>query len=289
MVRDTVSKAEGKYMNKLANKMKKRLNFGPSQPSVTTQVKKLKQVVNQMKPEVKYVANITLADNVQVAGTGLKYDGVLNTNGWVNAVGSNPLIPALVQGVSENQRVGNYITPKKLIVKYSLYANPSTESGSTPNNNPYITLPFYARVIIYRHRYATDDFSQNGILDLGATNGDISGNLEGLYEPYNRDEYTIVHSKTYLMQPQRHQLTGSGSFTGQNQDQRARTVVIKRCKVPLPKRMRYNDGSSVPSGEGYFIAVCCVNSDGSWITNSGATVHQRLRLTAESYMTFTDS
>jgi len=289
MVRDTVSKAEGKHLNALANKMKKRLNFGPSKPSVTTQVKKLKQVVNQMKPEVKYVANITLADNVKVAGTGLKYDGIANTNGWVNNVAGNPLIPSLSQGVSENQRVGNYITPKKLIVKYSLYANPSTETGSVPNNNPYICLPFYARVIIYRHRYATDDFSQNGILDLGATNGDISGNLECLYEPYNRDEYTIVHSKTYLMQPQRHQLTGTGSFTAQTMDNKARTVVIKRCKVPLPKRMRYNDGSSVPSGEGYFIAVCCVNSDGSWIKNAGADIHQRLTLTAESYMTFTDS
>lgn len=258
-----------------------------SKPSTATQVKKLKSVVASMKPETKYVANTVLADAVQVAGSGLLYNGVAQTFGWVNVGGQ--FIPPLSQGTAENQRVGNIIRPKKLVLKYSLYANPSTESGSTPNNNPYINLPFYVRVIVFRHRYANDDFSQTGILDLGASNADISGNVESMFEPYNRDEYIIAYSKTHFMQPQRHQLTGAGNFTGQNHDNKARTIVIKRANITLPKKLRYNDSTSQTGDAGWFLAVCCVNSDGSPILNAGATVHQRVRLNAETYMTFTDS
>lgn len=281
------NRAEAKALKKAFPKGLSARILPVSRPSTALQVKKLKSVVAAMKPETKYVANTTLAEAVQVAGSGLLYNGTTQTFGWVNTQGQ--FIPPLSQGVAENQRVGNIIRPKRLVLKYSLYANPSTESGSLPNNNPYINLPFYVRVVVFRHRYATDDFSQSGILDLGASNADISGNLESMFEPYNKDEYIIAYSKTHYMQPQRHQLTGSGNFTGQNMDDKAKQAIIKRATIPLPKKLRYNDTTSQTGDAGWFLAVCCVNADGTPILNTGANIHQRVRLNAETFMTFTDS
>jgi len=272
----------------LAARMRKRIL-----PVSTKKVEKaVRKTMNKMgvKPEYKYATNSTLAESVQVAGSGLNYNSTTATFGWVNTGNvttgvQNPIIPNIPQSLAQNGRVGNQIVPKRCYVRYSLYANPSTQSDSTGgNNNPFICLPFYVRVIIFRHRYAQDDFSQTGILDNGATNADISGNPESLFQPYNKDEYIIAHSKTYLMQPQRHALPSS-NFTGQSQDQKARTSIIsKKLKIPLPKVLKYNDGTTSPTNAGWFMAVCCVNTDGTWITN----VQQRVRLNAESYMTYTD-
>jgi len=279
----------------LAKRMRRRLNLG--KPSTATQVKTLKRVVNLMKPEVKMVANQNVAGPATggtefVFGSGLNASvpggTVLTGFGFVNGktTPNQQLIPPLQQGLTNANRIGNVITPKKLVLKYSLYANPSTETGSLPaNNNPFINLPFYCRVIVFRHRYAQDDFSQNGILDLGATTGDISGNVESMYEPYNRDEYKILYSKTHYMQPQRHQLTGSGNFTGQNMDDKAKQIVIKRTSIKLPKRIRYNENSSSPADAGFFLAVCVVNSDGTPVSST----QTRVSLSAETYMSFTDA
>lgn len=290
MVRDSVSAAEGKIMNRLAKKMRKRL----LPVSTTTQKvdKAVKKSMNKMKikPEYKLASNTTLADNVQIYGVGLKYDGVTSTNGWVNtgnvASGiANPIIPNVQQGLTQSGRIGNQIVPKKCLLRYSLYANPSTQTDSTGgNSNPFICLPFYVRVVVYRHRYAIDDFSQNAILESGNANFDISGNPESLFIGYNKDEYIIAHSKTHYMQPQRHALSGS-NFTGQLQDQKAKTnVMSKKLTIPLPKVLKYNDNGSQPTNAGWFIGVAVVNSDGSYVTN----VQARVKLIAETYMTYTD-
>jgi len=279
----------------LAKRMRKRLNLG--KPSTATQVRTLKRAVNLMKPEVKMVANLSVAGLANggtepVFGSGLAATVVGGTTltgfGFVNGktTPNQALIPPLQQGLTNANRIGNVITPKKLVLKYSLYANPSTEVGSLPaNSNPFINLPFFCRVIVFRHRYAQDDYSQNGILDLGASNADISGNVESMYEPYNRDEYKILYSKTHYMQPQRHQLTGAGNFTGQNMDDKAKQIVIKRAKISLPKRIRYNENSSSPADAGFFLAVCVVNADGSFVS----TTQSRVSLSAETYMSFTDA
>lgn len=266
-----------------------------SRPSSTiTQVKQLKKRVAGMKPEIKMCANPTVAgagtgNGELVFGSGLAANvpaGVLTGMGFVNGKSTQSLIPSLIQGPANHQRIGNNITPKSLTLKYSLYANPTTEVGSLPaNNNSFITLPFYVRVIVFKHRYAIDDYSQNGILDLGSGNADISGNIESIYEPYNKDEYKIMYSKTHYLQPQRHQLTGTGNFTGQNQDQKARSIIVKRVNIKMPAKMRYNENASTPADTGFFLAVAVVNSDGTPISGT----QSRVTLSAESFMKFTDA
>lgn len=244
--------------------------------------KSLKSMIRQvLKPEVKCVSNLNLANKVLVYGSGLNYAQLSPNQGWVSLSG---VIPPLSLGNTVDTRVGNFVTPVRLNIRYSIYANPSTQSDSTGGNiNPYYGLPFRVKVIVFRHRWATDEASQTGIIQAGATSADLSSDIDTFFRPYNRDEYIIKYSRMFKLQNPRHQMTGT-TMTGQSQDPYAKSMVIRNINMKLPK-LRYNDATTTSANQQYYIAFAVCNEDSSVIT---AGSQSRCTINVESHLYFTD-
>lgn len=242
----------------------------------------LKKLIRQvMAPEVKCVSNVDLANKVLVYGSGLNYASASPNQGWVSV---NGIIPPLALGNTSATRIGNRITPKRLNVRYSIYANASTQADSTGGNiNPYYNLPFRVKVIVFRHRFAIDEPSQTGIINNGATNADMTGDIDTFFRPYNRDEYIIKYSKMYKLTNPRHNMTGT-TYTGQSQDPYSTSMVIRQISMKLPK-LRYNDATTTAANQQWYIAFAVCNEDSTVIT---AGSQSRCTINVESYMYYTD-
>jgi len=160
-------------------------------PSLSKTTKKAVNSLIKKSQETKYVAQLDTAPSVEIAGSGLSYDGVANQRGWssgfINPAG---LIPAMAQGVGESQRVGNKVRPKNMILKYFLQALPTTEAvaaAAANNTNPYIGVPFRVRVLVYRHRYAQDDYSQTNLLQINNANSGFGSDFDNLGNAEEQD------------------------------------------------------------------------------------------------------
>lgn len=268
-----VNKANKKVVAKAVNKQN------------TSNISKIVRSVLRKDEEVKMVSNTTITPTKGqlVYGAGLSYAAAAPNQGWVSLTG---LIPPLAIGNTSDTRIGNKINPKGLTVRYSIYANPSTQADSTgPIVNPFIGLPFRVKVIVFRHRFAIDEPSQVGIINNGAVNADLSDNIDTFFRPYNKDEYIIAYTKMYKMQPPRHLMTGSTSYTGQSQDSYAKSMVIKSINLRLPK-LRYNDATTTASNSQWYLAFAVCNEDSSAIT---AGSQSRITVNVESHMRYTDA
>lgn len=254
-------------------------------------VNNIKSIVkNVMKKTVerKFAMKNFIADKVAVPGCGLNYNGTTNLNGWCNGpTDGYGILPSIPAGSGEGSRIGVKITPKSCFLRYSLLASTTTDSTVTLNTNPYKGIPFRVRVIIFRHRYAIDDFAQNNIVNIGNGATDLTADVDTYFRPYNKDEYTIVYSKTHRMAALRHVTGAAGTtVTTENLPNGCMTYVNGRARVPLPKVLRYNDQvvTNYPTNIGYFLAFAVVNDDGSTVT----TAQSRVMASAESGMYFTD-
>lgn len=256
-------------------------------PKVSNTVKKAISKAILKNEEVKKAPLITLANNVSVAGSGLNYNGAALLNGWATIVGSG-VIPLVAKGNDQNQRNGNVIFPKYCDVNFSLRALPTTDAATQGGNpNPFRGKAFLVRVILYRHRYAIDDFGQVGLMEEGSGSVDLSGNPQQWIERYNRDEYIIKYSKTYKMAADVHStLSGSSNFNYIDQMPNGhKSFLFGKIRVKLPKKLIYNDSLNQPTNCAYYMAVAVANEDSSAIS----TAQARLQLSARSYMTYTDS
>lgn len=251
----------------------------------SAKISKIAKKVVAATEEVKCVMNLAVANKVLVYGSGLNYAAASPNQGWVSLGG---IVPTVSQGTASDQRIGNLITPKRLNIKYSIYANPSTEVGSTAlpggNINPFYGLPFRVKVIVYRHRFAIDEANQTGIIQAGSVNADLTSDLDTFFRPYNKDEYIIKYSKMFKMQNPRHNLTGT-NFTQQNQSPGSQTLVMKSINIKLPK-LRFNDATGINANSQYYIAFAVCNEDSSVIT---AGSQSRMSINVESYLHYTDA
>lgn len=252
-------------------------------------IKKIVKSVMKKQVELKYAVQETTANNVQVAGSGLLYDGVTNLRGWCSgaSIGAG-IIPSIPPGSGEGSRIGNQIIPKTLRLKYFLQALPTTDSVTGAlNTNPYKGMPFRVRVLVFRHRYANDDYSQADLLNLGNSNISFGSGIDNFFRPYNKDEYIIVHSKSYKMAAIKHMAGASlETVTTENVPNGSMSFIYHSCTIPLPKVLRYNDGVNVATNQAYFMAVAVCNEDGSIIT---AGTHRRLQLNAETGLSYYDA
>lgn len=268
---------------------KKSLRATPMKKTVAKAVNRVK--VNNLKrivksviandAEVKKVYNTTLADNLNVMGSGLTY-GLTPNKGFITAsLIPNPAIAATSQG-----RIGNKINVKSLNVRYSLYSLPSTEAAYT---NPFICLPFLVKVVVYRARYDTSDPDTSYLINDGSTSGTLTDSPDTFFRPYNRDQYIIGYSKVHKLQPPRHIIgnpaTVPQNITGQSQDPRIASYIVRSINLKMPKHLLYNDNSSAyPTNASWYMAVAMCNVDGTAVS----TTQTRFKINVESYLSFTD-
>lgn len=249
------------------------LYAGPTMPkSVKLQRKAVttiaKAVVKNDK-EVKRVINTGIFDAVNIPGCGI--DG--GSNGLVAAI-----IPLCTQGTGESNREGNVVNVKKFNLRYSLNALTTNVSGI----NAFPGLPFYVKVVVYRHKYNIGDSSPANLIDVNNGSAALTGNVDNLFRDLNTDEYYIAHNAKYLMCAPRHQSATVLEAASTPAD--AKSMLIKNIKIKLPAKLTYNDTLSTPTNAGWYMAVGCVNVDSSNIS----TTSFRCTVNAESYLDFTD-
>lgn len=239
-----------------------------------------KQIVKVIKQQsdLKTAANLTIADQISVPGAGLNTSAGL---GWVSA--SN-IIPLITQGAGEANRIGNTIRPKWLSLRFTLRALPTTDSNSPTNNNPFKGIPFLVRVIVFQHRWAIDEASQVGILENGNSSQNLGSTPDNWVMPYNKEEYRIFCTRQYTMAALAH-TSSTGVLNTENQANGVKSFIVHRCKIKMPKVLRFNDNNGSATNAGMFMAVAVCNVDGTVVSNA----YTRLQLNAESYLDFYDN
>lgn len=249
-------------------------------------VKRIVKSVLKTNTELKFAMQNFIADKVEITGCGLNYNGTTQLNGWCSGPSNGyGIIPALSQGAGEGNRIGVKVSPKSCFLRYSLLARSTTDSTAAINDNPFKGIPFRVRVIVFRHKYAIDDFSQANIVNIGNSNTSLTADMDTYFRPYNKEEYTIVFSRTHKMCALRH-ITGTG-YSTESVANGTLNFVSGRASIPLPKLLRYNDTvvTDYPTNVNYFMAIAIVNEDGSTVTTS----QKRVTMSAESGMYFHDS
>lgn len=278
---------------------KKALRATPTKKTVgkaiqKTKVDSIKTIVKSVmkkKSELKFAMQNFIADKVQITGVGLNYNGTSQLNGWCSGPSNGyGILPAVPAGSGEGSRIGVKISPTYAYLRYSLLAQSTTDALITPialNTNPYRGIPFRVRVIVFRHRYAIDDFAQSNICNVGNGNSDLGADVDTYFRPYNKDEYIVVFSKTHRMSSLRHNTGASGATVStENMPSGCQNYVNGKAKIPVPAILRYNDTvvTNYPTNVNYFLACAIVNDDGATI----ATTQSRVTMSAESGMYFTD-
>lgn len=241
----------------------------------TKAVKTIVKRAIRSSQELKCAPALTIFDQATTRGTGLDY----NLGIGLTSTGIVPFVP---QGTQDGQRVGNSLNAKKLVLRYTIQALPVTLAvGSNPNPG----LPFLCRVIVYRHRYAMDDPQNNNILNIGGSSSTLGSTPDYYVEPYNREEFIIVHSKQFLMQPVKTFYSGTAAAITDNVANGTKTFVSKKAIIKVPKKLVFNDSTSVPTNCQYFMAVAVCNIDGTTNTTSV----YRAQVNAESFLYYTDA
>lgn len=241
--------------------------------------------------ELKYASSLAIANNVAVYGAGLSYASnganppIGVGRGWSSGVSvPTGLIPTIAQGTTEGTRIGNRIEPKALRLRFSLSAKTTTDATTPGGNlNPFRGVPFIVKVIVYRHKYAQDDYSQSLILQNGATSEDLASTVDDLFKPYNKDEYTIYYSKNFMMEAPQH--SNVNGLTTNFCSPRSSAFVMKSVKIPLPKHLLFNDNSTQCTNAGMFMAVSVCNTDNTDIS----TDQSRVFVNAEVNLSYTDA
>lgn len=267
-------KAERTALKKLFPKgLSKRIL--PASKPVSVPVKQYVEKAIKRNEETKCSMRLNIADQAQVLGAGLNTTVSL---GWVSPAS---IIPAITQGTDEASRIGNRIKPVKLQLSFCIRASNVTAAGATLN--PFPATPFLCRVIVFRHKYANDDFSQIGILDTGNSMSNLGSTPDNWLQPYNKDEYSIFYSKQWLMQPIKNESTTPA--TAEQPANGTKSFVMKKVNIKLPKTLIYNDNTSLPTNQNLYMACAICNVDGTVVTSS----QTRAMINAESYLYFKDA
>lgn len=245
-----------------------------TKPAVKT-VKKIVKRAIRINEELKCSPNLTIADQAVVAGAGL------NVGAGLGFTQTTSIVPQIPLGTSDGQRIGNIIRPTRLVLKYTVAAREVSIAGGT---NPFPAMPFLCRVLVYSHKYATDDYSNNNILDVGNASNNLGSTPDFWLEPYNKKEFNIHYSKQFLMQPVRTTFAGTG-YQSDNLANGAKTFVMRKAIIKVPKKFYFNDTTGIPTNCGMYFSVAICNQDGSVVTST----QYRAQVNAESYLYYRDA
>lgn len=234
-----------------------------------------------------------------VPGSGLNI-----TSGGVNpysGVYVSPM-PPILQGLGQNNRTGNAIRPKKLLLRGVIQTDLNvftTAAGGTWTNVPINNQegPFTTHMLVYKRKdvlwsYASYDPAR--IINTGGAATYIQGTLLTDLYPFNTDAYTIIKHKTFKMQNQPYsQVTGSVTADGWgNGFKQAHTFKVY---LPVKKSWKFDDTSAsglvpanCPINDNMYVAFYNTNCDNTPINVAGGNVYSRCTVTMDSVLTFED-
>lgn len=194
--------------------------------------------------------------------------------GYLFTSGNGYLIPDLlrtipvIQGTSNQQRIGNQINVKSLTLRGFLTTTPFST-----NFNPTI-LPFEVHMIVYKRK--NDPLGSPAHIKnyTDNTNGGITGTAANSMLPWNTDNYRILKHRVFRMKPPNHTGTFQNSPTlapvNVQQAGSSNNPMFRRfaVNIPVASKFRYNDPDTVseqkyPVNDYVSVGFYCISGDGN--------------------------
>lgn len=261
------------YLNKKAKAVVAAAS-GSSKGGVSLAVAKyVKKMIDKDQEDKHDLLNVWTNANCLQSG----FDSSSTNSGLTT---SNSIIPVVTQGVAVDNRIGNQIRPKSLIARLILQARPVN-----PTDNFVAGLPFYVRVVFYNRKDSMTNNNNTTILDLGGSNTGFTGSLASLLLKYNKDTFNIIKSYTFKMMPAQ-AVSASSVTSSENMANGFRSHIYKNVRLPIPKKLRYDDTAAQPNHRIY-CAVGVVNADNSSVLP--ITTGYRLRVSMDTHLIFEDA
>lgn len=229
-------------------------------------VKKIRRMLGVENKEIISSVTVNVPGNSTTSTTYTPDDAVLR-------VDPNSSTCNIIQGVAENQRIGNKI---KLT-----YGTLKCVFSPRPNANPQIL-----RVIcFYDKRDPTVEptpFANGDFFEANAVGGTTwSGGLDDMYNEVNRDRYHVFWEKTYKVGFADYAGAAVGDPAYAYQTNNDFKMFIKRT-YPLAKTCRkalnYKDTDVTPNWRGCWIIAFSVAASGSANTANQQTLNWRAQI-----------
>ena len=180
-------------------------------------------------------------------------------------VGIDPGGLSITPGTGQGNRIGNTIKTKKLVFKGTLVP---TEYDATFNPAP---QPVQIKMWIFYDKTNPDDLpnpqAAGDFFQNGSTTKGFQNDLVDMWSPVNTDRYRVMATRTYKLGMAIHSngLPGSnGSISNSaNNDFKYNCNFSFDLTKHYPQRVKFNDGSTVPSTRGLFCMISYANAQGN--------------------------
>lgn len=176
------------------------------------------------------------------------------------------LFPGPSSGVLVNNRIGNEIRPRKVMLRYVLRPTPYS---ATTNPSP---APVHVQMFLGYLKQASGVLPQ--ILDFtifnnGSSSFTPSGTLSDLCAPLNKDQWTIVKTWTHKIGFADNQNSGVNvSWQGYaNNDFKLNVVKKLDITKHIPKVIKFNDAVQSQQGRNLFFFYQAIAANGSPMTS----------------------
>lgn len=242
-------------------------------------------LAKRARPEVK-LRTFNVVSQGQIYGGGLSVVGVLlHEYGY--------LIPNLLdlvqitQGASQQQRIGNKISCKSLILSGSIHSN---DYNHITNKN---AAPFTVYMVAYKRKDSRTDPNPAYIKHLGNnTNGNIDGSvLRSICAPFNKEGYVIKKVRSWSFKGPQFEASlssASDAIINPNSLNQGKYYHTFRCAIPVSKTLLFSDAQDHPSNDWVSVGFYYVDGNAQGTVGSG-TDQIRATINLHATMRYTDA
>lgn len=196
-----------------------------------------------------------------------------------------PLMPSVANGIHENNRIGNYVKPVKLVIEGTITYNANVEqTGSITQARMLLGAMYCVQPREYRSH--ADGIPSINILERNGSPDSFKGYPSDCDLPLNTAEFLHYRKIIWpIIKPYGHThdtAPGSGYFGGS-------TGLIKRFKIiltkELPARLHFTENENNPTNCAPYLAVGYADAENA----APDTVTTQLRLSYTSTLYYKDA
>jgi len=239
-------------------------------------VKKTYKKKGTSRATVKAIVKREIARNIENKNTQLLQDDIIvrPVSFGINVYALTPYNGGsgtydIAKGDNVNQRHGNEIKTKSLIMKGVIWPKPYNAGSNS------VVLP--VDVIMYFY-YAKDTPNvlpnpASDFFQLGGNNTGFTGELQDMLTPINTEKYKVVLTKKFKIGFSQYGNNGDAisQFFCNNDYKYSKMFSLNLTKY-LPQFVRWDDGTVIPKTRGLFCTVVPIPANGGVFPNSSIPI-----------------
>ena len=274
--RPTMTKASPLVALVRKKKTSKKVNVKPTK-ALTQVVNKIIRGKEETKFAIDYPFNTGTATNLQLA---IPFtSAITSTSELYN------LLPRIIQGVDDNQRIGNIIMPSSLSVWTNVFI---PVVGSNTSQNVVVDLYYLTCKSIKDNSYSGNVPTGTMLNQGNGTNVNYDGTMQRAYFPVNTSDFTVLKHKRLKLQKGGGDPNSAISSTGlPPTDAMQYYYATYKTKIPVPKKLSYETSTTLTPTNYYpFLCLGFHSEDGNGDT---ASINGRVFVRAQSQLYYKDA